>query len=378
MEQITLDTLNLISEKTNNKKDIEKDYEYIINNLKKLIKQKYINDNINIINEKQQRLKKISPNSKTHAQLLTTYLENIKTINDNLNINLTNLEKTKKNIQILITNINIKHLLRLNEIINIKTNTTELNIALSFLYNKGNIVDKINLQKENKKEIDKLTNEIHSLEETINKINNIIKNLENIKLTKTINIFNRNKNKEIIRNNIIDLEVIKNKLNKEEIINELDKLINNIKEKKQIKNTSIKLNELYKTEINTLNQKKNKLKNNKIDTKDNHYNEKINEYLLNTQNNYITYILNHILTNKENEKNKITVKLILILNLLEHIENYYPLLINRLKELDYELILINTIIDDKHDEKSLENKIGLENKIIENITKKQEEKTKTK
>lgn len=378
MEQITLDTLNLISEKTNNKKDIEKDYEYIINNLKKLIKQKYINDNINTINEKQQRLKKISPNSKTHAQLLTTYLENIKTINDNLNINSTNLEKTKKNIQILITNINIKHLLRLNEIINIKTNTTELNIALSFLYNKGNIVDKINLQKENKKEIDKLTNEIHSLEETINKINNIIKNLENIKLTKTINIFNRNKNKEIIRNNIRDLEVIKNKLNKEEIINELDKLINNIKEKKQIKNTSIKLNELYKTEINTLNQKKNKLKNNKIDTKDNHYNEKINEYLLNTQNNYITYILNHILTNKENEKNKITVNLILILNLLEHIENYYPLLINRLKELDYELILINTIIDDKHDEKSLENKIDLQNKIIENITKKQEEKTKTK
>ena len=388
MENIKYQTLELLTNKHTNKIDIEKNYEDIIHKTKQLIKQIYINKLIEEESIKQRltALDRTNPNSKKHLNLINEYKENIKKLNNFKN---QNIESLKIDIYNSINEINEKHRFRLNDIINNQNiNKQNLNIALKLIYDNKDIINKIKEQKNILNEIKNINSDIKDKEETKNKINKILSEIKELesKNINPLNIFKSIKLKKQIETKINELETLITKqkiqvisLNEhKQTIKHLDKLLRDIKENKDFNQNETQINQLYNEEIEDLKQKKAKIEKNKIETHDNYLNEKLNEYIYDKKNNYISYIIDYIINNQDDKKPQIFIQLLLIINLLNNLDNYYINSLERLKEIDYELILINTILDDKNDEKSLESKINLQNKIFENIDNNEQTKSKIK
>ena len=388
MENIKHQTLELLTKKNTIKIDIEKNYEDIIHKTKQLIKQIYINKLIEEESIKQRltALDRTNPNSKKHLNLINEYKENIKKLN---NFKKQNIESLKIDIYNSINEINEKHRFRLNDIINNKfINKQNLNIALKLIYDNEDIINKIKEQKNILNEIKNINSDIKDKEETKNKINKILSEIKELesKNINPLNIFKSIKLKKQIETKINELETLITKqkiqvisLNEhKQTIKHLDKLLRDIKENKDFNQNETQINQLYKKEIEDLKQKKAKIEKNKIETNDNYLSEKLNEYIYDKKSNYISYIIDYIINNQDDKKPQIFIQLLLIINLLNNLDNYYTISLERLKEIDYELILINTILDDKNDEKSLESKINLQNKIFENINNNEQTKSKIK
>ena len=388
MENIKHQTLELLTKKTTIKIDIEKNYEDIIHKTKQLIKQIYINKLIEEESIKQRltALDRTNPNSKKHLNLINKYKENIKKLNNFKN---QNIESLKIDIYNSINEINEKQRFRLNDIINNKfINKQNLNIALKLIYDNKDIINKIKEQKNILNEIKNINSDIKDKEETKNKINKILSEIKELesKNINPLNIFKSIKLKKQIETKINELETLITKqkiqvisLNEhKQTIKHLDKLLRDIKENKDFNQNETQINQLYKKEIEDLKQKKAKIEKNKIETNDNYLSEKLNEYIYDKKSNYISYIIDYIINNQDDKKPQIFIQLLLIINLLNNLDNYYTISLERLKEIDYELILINTILDDKNDEKSLESKINLQNKIFENINNNEQTKSKIK
>ena len=205
---------------------------YKNNNLKNKIKELKNNIDIKKIENELKNRRKIIRQLQKQKQIKKLKFNNIKKLNSfNINTNFSNINNLK-NLDISIVLSNIKKIDKLNlniEFNNIKNFDSNLiiknkfnnvkkidNSNINFNYNKLiKLLDNLHITKINFKQYKKFSKKIDKIYKTLNQLNNINKKYKNeikILLEFIKNYENFNKNIDIIKNKIIDLEKLKEEI----------------------------------------------------------------------------------------------------------------------------------------------------------------------